>query len=279
MHKNEVGYAKKISDIIYEKFNIKGTISFEENKLSLEFSGKILKKLFSNLCKCGAKNKRIPKILFNKRLLPYVIEGLYLGDGHFNKQGWSLSTASRQLANDVMLALTKMKKKFNFNIQDFVGKERKGGFISRSPIHAVNYKLNNPNVFHSNKSWFVEGGIAFLIKDIKKEKYKGKVCNLEVEDDNSYTTSAFCVHNCLFEAYASGLPVIGSAVNGVPYELEDGINGFLLPSSSTDKFIKQTNLLLDNGGLRGMMSFNNKAKAKGFDWDIITKRTMEVYKQ
>ncbi len=83
----------------------------------------------------------------------------------------------------------------------------------------------------------------------------------------------------LFEAYACGLPVVGSSVNGVPYELEDGINGYLLPSNCIEKFIKQTNLLLDNEALRCMMSFNNKAKAKDFDWDLIAKRTMDVYKK
>lgn len=81
----------------------------------------------------------------------------------------------------------------------------------------------------------------------------------------------------LFEAYASGLPVIGSAVNGIPYELKDKINGFLLPSEDTENFIKRTNFLLDNVLVRDTISKRNKEKAKDFDWDLITKRTMDVY--
>ncbi len=34
------------------------------------------------------------------------------------------------------------------------------------------------------------------IQKIEKSKYKGKVLNIEVADDNSYVTNAFVVHNC-----------------------------------------------------------------------------------
>ena len=274
MNKNEVKYALKISNVINEKFNVKGTISFEENKLSLVFCAKVLENLFSKLCRVGAKNKRIPKALFKGEFLPSVIEGLYLGDGHLNKFGWTLSTISRGLSNDVMLALTKMKKKFNFHSCD---RRNKKNSFSKNIIYHINYKLKNKPISHSNKSWFVGDDIAFLIREVKEEKYKGKVYNLEVQGDNSYTTSAFCVHNCLFEAYASGLPVVASSVNGVPFELEDGVNGYLLPSSNIKSFIKKIKFLLDNDSVRLEMKKNNLKKAKGFDWDIIMQKTMDVY--
>lgn len=81
----------------------------------------------------------------------------------------------------------------------------------------------------------------------------------------------------LFEAYAAGLPVIGSAVNGVSYELKDNHNGFLLPASSINKFINSTNFLLDGESIRLTMAANNKAKAKEYDWNLITNRTMDIY--
>lgn len=34
------------------------------------------------------------------------------------------------------------------------------------------------------------------IESIKPSRYTGKVCNIEVENDNSYVTSGFVVHNC-----------------------------------------------------------------------------------
>lgn len=35
-----------------------------------------------------------------------------------------------------------------------------------------------------------------VITSIKKEKYIGKVYNIEVEEDNSYVCEDFIVHNC-----------------------------------------------------------------------------------
>lgn len=81
----------------------------------------------------------------------------------------------------------------------------------------------------------------------------------------------------IFEAYASGLPVIGAAVNGVPWELKDKVNGFLLPSYDIENFIKRTNFLLDNDKVRNAISARNKEKAKAFDWDLIAEKTIDVY--
>ena len=83
----------------------------------------------------------------------------------------------------------------------------------------------------------------------------------------------------LFEAYASGLPVIGSSVNGVSYELKDEVNGFLLESSDLKGFIEKTNILLEDKELRNQMAKNNKIKARDFDWDLIERETMKIYKK
>ena len=267
MHKKEIKYAKKIKKIIFKKFKVEGKISIEENnRLVLVFCSKILQILFSKLCGNGCRNKRTPREFFNKELLLKLIEGLFLGDGHLNKTGWTLSTTSRHLANDVMLALLMLKKKFHFH------KPRRDIFI-------VNYKPNNKNISHSNKSWFVKDNLCFLIKEIKKIGYSGKVYNLEVEKDHTYTTSGFCIHNCLFEAYASGLPVVASPVNGIPYELKEGENGFLVNYGDVENLKKKILEVLDNEKLAKKFSENNKKKAKNYSWDIIAKRYEDVYKE
>jgi len=266
LNKKEKKYANEIDRIINKKFGVNGSISIKDNRLSLVFCGKILKNLFSKLCGKGAENKRIPRELFNKKLLPHVLKGLFFGDGHFNKAGWQLSTASRQLANDVILALLKLKKKFNFN------KSKRG-------IYAITYQPNNPNICHSNKSWFVGDSLCFMIRSIKKKKYRGAVYNLEVKDDNSYTTSSFCVHNCLFEAMASGLPIVASPVNGVPYEMKEPDNGFLVNYGDLENLKKRILQILDDKNLTDKISRNNIERSKQYNWDIIAKRYMAVYEE
>ncbi len=81
----------------------------------------------------------------------------------------------------------------------------------------------------------------------------------------------------LFEAYASGLPVIASPVNGIPYELKDGENGFLVEYGDIKNLKKKILQVLDDKKLANKLSENNKIKAKNYSWDIIEKRYMKAY--
>lgn len=81
----------------------------------------------------------------------------------------------------------------------------------------------------------------------------------------------------LYESYANGLPVVASNVNGVPYGLQDNVNGFLLSPDDIKGFIEKVEFLLDNEELRDNMKENNLKKAKDYDWDLINERTMILY--
>ncbi len=83
----------------------------------------------------------------------------------------------------------------------------------------------------------------------------------------------------LFEAMASGLPIIATPVNGIPYEMKDGLNGFLVKHGDNEYFANRIQRLLDDNILRKRISKTNIKKAKDYDWDLIFKRTMEVYKE
>ncbi|MEK6940791.1 MAG: glycosyltransferase family 4 protein [Nanoarchaeota archaeon] len=79
----------------------------------------------------------------------------------------------------------------------------------------------------------------------------------------------------IFEAMASKLPIIASPCNGVPYEVKDGVNGFLVDYGDR-KTLKQKILeVLDNKELADKFAGNNELKAKSFDWDLISQRYME----
>ena len=83
----------------------------------------------------------------------------------------------------------------------------------------------------------------------------------------------------LFEAYASGLPVIASPVNGIPYELKENINGFLAPYGDISLLKKRILWVLDNEKLAFKFSKNNKEKAKNYSWDLISQRYESLYKE
>jgi N,N'-diacetylbacillosaminyl-diphospho-undecaprenol alpha-1,3-N-acetylgalactosaminyltransferase len=83
----------------------------------------------------------------------------------------------------------------------------------------------------------------------------------------------------LFEAMASGLPIVASPVNGIPYEMKEPENGFFTPYGDIDAIEKRILQLLEDPELAKEISKNNYKKSKNFDWDIIHNRYMEEYKK
>ena len=80
--------------------------------------------------------------------------------------------------------------------------------------------LEQPNTHYSElikeRSVRTDKYLYLPVKEVQQREYQGYVYNLEVEEDNSYTTNCFTVHNCLppLEASLCGLPVIMTNCSG-----------------------------------------------------------------
>ncbi|MBS3074997.1 glycosyltransferase family 4 protein [Candidatus Pacearchaeota archaeon] len=81
----------------------------------------------------------------------------------------------------------------------------------------------------------------------------------------------------LFEAMASGLPIVASPVNGVPYEMKEPENGFFANYGNLEQLENKILEILNNPKLAKKISFNNKKKSKDYKWDIIYQRYMKEY--
>jgi len=81
----------------------------------------------------------------------------------------------------------------------------------------------------------------------------------------------------LIEALASGIPVIASPVNGVPYEIKDNYNGFFVDYGDIKNLKKRIIEVLDNKKIAERFKRNNKITARKYDWDKIEKKTRELY--
>jgi len=82
----------------------------------------------------------------------------------------------------------------------------------------------------------------------------------------------------LFEAMASGLPIVASPVNGIPFAMNED-NGFLVNYGDISTLKEKILTIVDNKKLADKISKNNKRKALAYNWDVIEKKYMKAYEE
>lgn len=83
----------------------------------------------------------------------------------------------------------------------------------------------------------------------------------------------------LFEAMAAGLPIVATPCNGVPYEIKNVVNGFLVKYGDIAGLKRSVLRILDDKELAKKFSKNNRGKSKNYNWNIISKKYREVYEK
>lgn len=82
----------------------------------------------------------------------------------------------------------------------------------------------------------------------------------------------------VMEAMAAGLPVISTAVGGVPELVEEGVSGILVPSENEQALRTAIQTLLDNPELRISMGANaRKVALERFDARVMTRAYEDLY--
>ena len=81
----------------------------------------------------------------------------------------------------------------------------------------------------------------------------------------------------LFEAMASGLPIIASPVNGIPYEIKDGENGIFVNYGDIENLQTAIIKILNDKKLSDKFSRNNIERSRGYDWDLIHQKYLKEY--
>jgi len=80
------------------------------------------------------------------------------------------------------------------------------------------------------------------------------------------------------EAMSSAKPIVASNVGGLPYLVENGVTGLLVPPSDPEALASAINELLESAGRRELMGRAAREKVlRELTWDHIARRTVEFY--
>jgi glycosyltransferase involved in cell wall biosynthesis len=84
----------------------------------------------------------------------------------------------------------------------------------------------------------------------------------------------------LLEAMASGKPLIGSKVGGIPMQIKHGWNGFLVEPGNAKQLAENIRYLVENESERRKMGRNSKKLAEDeFDWEKVSEKYLKVYEE
>lgn len=82
------------------------------------------------------------------------------------------------------------------------------------------------------------------------------------------------------EAMASGVPVVASNICGIPYLVDDGETGFLVPPGNIDMLAQKLDKILSNENLCKQFGLASREKAnKEYRSSIIAQKTLDVYRR
>jgi glycosyltransferase involved in cell wall biosynthesis len=81
----------------------------------------------------------------------------------------------------------------------------------------------------------------------------------------------------LIEAMACGLCIVSTNVGGLPYLVDHGREGLLLPPNDVDAMAVAIHRIMTEQGLAGSLSRNARSKAENFSWEKILPVWMDLF--
>ena len=81
------------------------------------------------------------------------------------------------------------------------------------------------------------------------------------------------------EAMACGTPIIASNVGGLSVSISDSFNGYLVPERDPEALAEKIQLVLNQEGLRQMLSEQASQWVERYSWSNIAREMLDVYRQ
>ena len=76
----------------------------------------------------------------------------------------------------------------------------------------------------------------------------------------------------VIEAMALGFPIVSTNVGGLPFLIEDGVNGLLVEENNVEQMTLKIIEIVQSPNYANKLALNARKKAEQFDWDTIKKQ-------
>ena len=161
-----------------------------------------------------SKERTLPDWIFglsNNHIIEFL-KGLFNGDGHWDKRSLRYTTASLNLANQVVYLLQKLgvvSRIYTAVLPNAWDKNKtvirhtvvlSTGCFSKAQLLTDKIPADIKVKRKINFKWWVDEKYCYYpITEIKNIEYDDYVYNIGVEEDNTYVANNIVVHNCYFQ--------------------------------------------------------------------------------
>lgn len=208
-HTDEIKYHDDVLYLMKKIFNMGGKKYFNGNSCNITFTSTVIANFFYNVLNGLQPTRSLPDNWLNlsDRHLVEFLKSYYRGDGDDRSDSFRMTATSYKLVYQVREILSrfgicpnitpyKTKRKDAWKICIGGAKKREFEQII-SEKHSRQYSSRQYSYLNKNKFYYSDENYIYSSiskKDI--EHYKGKVYNLEVEEDHTYVTDHLICHNC-----------------------------------------------------------------------------------
>ncbi|CAM4098274.1 glycosyltransferase family 4 protein [Gillisia limnaea] len=108
---------------------------------------------------------------------------------------------------------------------------------------------------------------------LKKQQWKVLASNCDIFLNTTHIDNTPV---SVIEAMALGLPVVSTNVGGIPFLIEAGRTGMLVPPNNAEAMAKAVEYLMNNPEAAHAIATNARETAENFDWELIKHKWKEL---
>ncbi|MEK6733182.1 MAG: glycosyltransferase family 4 protein [Candidatus Omnitrophota bacterium] len=156
--------------------------------------------------------------------------------------------------------------------------------VLRNTVEGISVKLAGPivdkNFYIKTVNYIKENGLGEYVTflgslndyELKKEYEKASIFAFPSYQDVAPVA--------LLQAMAAGKAIVASSIGGIPYIIDDSVNGFLIKPGDADSLAEKIILFIKDAGLRRELGANaHKKVSENNRIDIVTDNLYRIYQE